>query len=183
MPLAGTVLRELAGRGDVEVHCILSAAARTVIAAECDETPEELLACAHHVHDPEDLAAGPASGSWWHDRRCSGMLVVPCSMGTVGALASGATRTLLHRAADVALKESFPLVLVVRESPLSEIHLRNLLRLRKAGAVVMPFSPGFYLRPKTLEDMLRQTCARILDQFGLEHDVRGWDASPRTVTV
>ena len=102
------------------------------------------------------------------------MLVVPCSMGTLGALASGATRNLLQRAADAALKESLRLVLVTRESPLSAIHLHNMLALREAGAVIMPFSPGFYLRPQSLDAMLDQFCGRILDQAGIAHDLGRW---------
>ena len=95
------------------------------------------------------------------------MLVVPCSMSTLGALASGATRNLLPRAGDVALKEGLRLVLVTRESPLSSVHLRNMLTLREAGAVIMPFSPGFYLRPQSLEDLLLQTSGRLFDQLCL----------------
>lgn len=102
------------------------------------------------------------------------MLVVPCSMGTLGALASGATRNLLQRAGDVALKEGLRLVLVTRESPLSAVHLRNMLTLREAGAVIMPFSPGFYLRPQSLEDLLLQTSGRIFDQLGLAHSLGRW---------
>ena len=102
------------------------------------------------------------------------MLVAPCSMGTLGALASGATRNLLQRAADVALKERLTLVLVTRESPLSAVHLRNMLTLQEAGAVIMPFSPGFYLRPQTLDELLRQSCGRIFDQLGLPHRLGRW---------
>lgn len=102
------------------------------------------------------------------------MLILPCSMGTLGALASGATRNLVHRAGDVVLKEGLRLVLVTRESPLSSVHLRNMLALREAGAVIMPFSPGFYLRPQSLEDMLLQTSGRIFDQLGLAHSQDRW---------
>jgi flavin prenyltransferase len=99
---------------------------------------------------------------------------VPCSMGTVGAIASGATRNLVHRTADVALKERLPLVLVTRESPLSAIHLRNMLALREAGAVVMPFSPCFYLRPASVDDLLEQFCGRLFDRVGLAHPLARW---------
>lgn len=102
------------------------------------------------------------------------MLLVPCSMATLGAVVSGATHNLVQRAADVALKESLPLVLVTRESPLSAVHLRNMLALREAGAVIMPFSPGFYLRPQSLDAMLVQTCGRILDQIHLPHRLERW---------
>ena len=92
----------------------------------------------------------------------------------LGAIASGATRNLVHRAADVALKERLPLVLVTRESPLSAIHLRNMLALREAGAVVMPVSPCFYLRPSGVDDLLEQFCGRIFDQVGLAHNLARW---------
>lgn len=175
MPLALRLLGHLSAMPEVELSCIVSDGAAAVLAAECGCGPEALTRHARHVYPANDLGAGPASGSWWHgEGGPPAMLVVPCSMGTLGALASGATRNLLHRAADVALKESLRLVLVTRESPLSAIHLRNMLGLREAGAVIMPFSPGFYLRPQSLESMLDHFCGRILDQAGLSHDLGRW---------
>ena len=175
MPLALCLMRLLASMPEVRTHCVVSEGARAVLRAECGAEADILTALAHTVYAAEDLGAGPASGSWW--RRGSepaAMLLVPCSMGTAGAIASGATRNLVHRAADVALKERLPLVLVTRESPLSAIHLRNMLTLREAGAVVMPFSPCFYLRPSDIDAMLEQFCGRILDQVGLKHDLARW---------
>ena len=175
MPLAVSLMRLLAAMPQVRTHCVVSDGARAVLKAECGTDAHVLTSLAHTVYGADDLGAGPASGSWW--RRGSepaAMLVVPCSMGTVGAIASGATRNLVHRAADVALKERLPLVLVTRESPLSAIHLRNMLTLREAGAVVMPFSPCFYLRPSDIEAMLEQFCGRILDQVGLKHNLARW---------
>lgn len=175
MPLALRLLRHLAAMPQVELHCVISDGARRVLAEECGIKPDALASYARHVHAADDLGAGPASGSWWHDGDAEGvMLVVPCSMGTLGALASGATRNLLHRAADVALKEGLRLVLVTRESPLSAIHLRNMLCLREAGAVIMPLSPGFYLRPQSIESMLDHFCGRILDQARLPNDLGRW---------
>ncbi len=174
MPLAVCVLRELAAMPEVRVHCIISRGARAVLQAECGAGPELLAAYADHLYEPDDLAAGPASGSWWHGKRPAAMLILPCSMGTLGALASGATRNLVQRAGDVVLKEGLRLVLVTRESPLSAVHLRNMLALREAGAVIMPFSPGFYLRPQSLEDILLQTSGRIFDQLGLDHNQKRW---------
>lgn len=95
-------------------------------------------------------------------------------MNTLGALASGIAANLVQRAADVALKEGCRLVLVTRESPLSLVHLRNMLALREAGAIIMPFSPGFYFKPSTLDDMLNQFCWRILDQLGINHNGKKW---------
>ncbi|MDE5878741.1 MAG: UbiX family flavin prenyltransferase [Desulfovibrio sp.] len=175
MPLALRLLGHLSAMPAVELSCIVSDGAAAVLAAECGATPAALTSYARHVYPADDLGAGPASGSWWHGGDApAAMLVVPCSMGTLGALASGATRTLLQRAGDVALKEGLRLVLVTRESPLSAIHLRNMLALREAGAVIMPFSPGFYLRPRSLEAMLDQFCGRILDQAGLAHALGRW---------
>lgn len=175
MPLALCLLRQLAAISDVRIHCVVSEGARAVLRAECNAGPELLTTLAHEVYAPDDLGAGPASGSWWRRGDKPGaMLLVPCSMGTVGALASGATRNLVHRAADVALKERLPLVLATRESPLSRIHLRNLLTLCEAGAVIMPFSPCFYLHPQTIDAMLAQVCGRMLDQVGLAHGQPRW---------
>jgi 4-hydroxy-3-polyprenylbenzoate decarboxylase len=112
-----------------------------------------------------NLAAKPASGS----AKQAGMIVVPCSMGTLGAIASGAGTNLIHRAADVCLKERRRLVLVPRETPFNAIHLENMLRLTHAGASILPASPGFYHRPKTIDDLVEHLCFRILDQFDIPH--------------
>ena len=113
----------------------------------------------------DNLAAKPSSGS----NKQAGMIIVPCSMGTMGAIASGAGTNLIHRAADVCLKEGRKLVLVPRETPYNEIHLENMLRLTHAGARILPASPGFYHRPKTIEDLVEHLCFRILDQFDIPH--------------
>jgi 4-hydroxy-3-polyprenylbenzoate decarboxylase len=113
----------------------------------------------------DNLAAKPSSGS----NKQAGMIIVPCSMGTLGAIASGAGTNLIHRAADVCLKESRRLVLVPRETPYNAIHLENMLRLSRAGAVIMPASPGFYHRPKSIDELIEHLCVRILDQFDIPH--------------
>ena len=184
MPLALCLLRILATMPDVKTHCVVSHGARAVLRSECGVGPEAVTALAHAAYEPDDLGAGPSSGSWWRQGdQPAAMLLAPCSMGTLGALASGATRNLVQRAADVALKESLPLVLVTRESPLSAIHLRNMLTLREAGAVIMPFSPGFYLRPQSLDDMLVQTCGRILDQIHVPHHFARWAGTPQSEDI
>jgi 4-hydroxy-3-polyprenylbenzoate decarboxylase len=116
------------------------------------------------TYDDADRGAGPASGS----AKSSGMVVCPCSMGTLASIAAGVSRSLVERAADVTLKERRPLILVPRETPLSAIHLENMLRLTYAGAVVMPAAPGFYHRPKSIDDLVDFVVARILDQLGVE---------------
>lgn len=116
----------------------------------------------------DNLAAKPSSGS----NKQAGMIVVPCSMGTLGAIASGAGTNLIHRAADVCLKEGRKLVLVPRETPYNAIHLENMLRLSHAGARIMPASPGFYHRPQTIDELVEHLCFRILDQFDIPHSKR-----------
>ncbi|MFL5579738.1 MAG: UbiX family flavin prenyltransferase [Gemmatimonadaceae bacterium] len=123
------------------------------------------------VFDDGDRGAAPASGS----ARNAGMVVCPCSMGTLSAIAQGSSRSLVERAADVALKERRRLVLVTRETPLSEVHLDNMARVTRAGAVVMPAAPGFYHRPRGIADLVDFIVARVLDHLGLEHGVgRRW---------
>jgi 4-hydroxy-3-polyprenylbenzoate decarboxylase len=124
-----------------------------------------------HVYEDADRGAAPASGS----ARNAGMVICPCSMGTLSAISVGASRSLVERAADVMLKERRTLVLVPRETPLSAIHLQNMLRLARAGAVVMPASPGFYHRPERIDDLVDFIVARVLDHLGVEHSLaRRW---------
>lgn len=113
----------------------------------------------------ENFAAKPSSGS----NKQAGMIIVPCSMGTLGAIASGAGTNLIHRAADVCLKERRKLVLVPRETPYNSIHLENMLRLSRAGAQILPASPGFYHRPNSINELVEHLCFRILDQFDIPH--------------
>ena len=127
------------------------------------------------LFDSEDRGAAPASGS----ARTRGMVICPCSMGTLAALAAGTSRSLVERAGDVTLKERRPLVLVARETPLSAIHLENMLRLTRAGAVVMPAAPGFYNSPRGIPDLVDFVVARVLDHLGVEHSLgKRWGAEP-----
>ncbi len=124
----------------------------------------------------EDRGAAPASGS----SVTAGMVICPCSMGTLSAISVGASRSLIERVADVTLKERRKLILVPRETPLSAIHLGNMLRLARAGAVVMPASPGFYNRPVKIEDAVDFIVARILDHLEIEHQLgRRWEGNNR----
>jgi 4-hydroxy-3-polyprenylbenzoate decarboxylase len=127
------------------------------------------------VYDDKDRGAAPASGS----ALTAGMVVCPCSMGTLSAIAMGSSRSLVERAADVTLKERRPLVLVPRETPYSAIHLENMLTVTRAGAVVLPASPGFYHRPRTIDDLVSFIAARVLDHLGVDHAVAPrWGAEP-----
>jgi flavin prenyltransferase len=119
------------------------------------------------VYDDRDRGAAPASGS----ALSAGMVICPCSMGTMSAIAVGASRSLVERAADVTLKERRRLILVPRESPYSAIHLENMLSLTRAGAVVLPASPGFYHRPRTIAHLVDFVVARVLDQLGVEQSM------------
>lgn len=123
-------------------------------------------------YDNNDRGAPPASGS----ALSAGMVICPCSMGTLSAISVGASRSLIERAADVALKERRKLVLVPRETPLSAIHLQNMLRLARAGAVVLPATPAFYHQPREIGDLVDFVVARVLDQLGIEHKLgKRWD--------
>jgi 4-hydroxy-3-polyprenylbenzoate decarboxylase len=123
------------------------------------------------LYDDADRGAAPASGS----ARNAGMVICPCSMGTLSAVSVGASRSLVERSADVMLKERRPLILVPRETPLSAIHLQNMLRLTRAGAVILPAAPGFYNRPQTIQELVDFIVARVLDQLGVEHTLsRRW---------
>jgi 4-hydroxy-3-polyprenylbenzoate decarboxylase len=148
----------------VETHLIMSKTAEITLAHETDFKVRQVQALADHVHAVTNLAAPPSSGSF----RTVGMVIAPCSMRSLGELASGVTTSLLTRAADVALKERRRLVLLTRETPLHSVHLRNMLTLSDMGAVIAPAMPAFYSRPQTLDDVIDHTVARVLDLFGLD---------------
>jgi len=122
------------------------------------------------LYQPGDRGGTPASGS----APSRGMVICPCSMGTLAAIAAGTSRSLIERAADVALKERRPLILVPRETPLSPIHLENMLRVTRAGATVMPASPGFYHRPSSIDDLVDFIVARIMDHLGVPFASNRW---------
>jgi flavin prenyltransferase len=173
-PYAARLLDGLTAAG-CEVGVSASAAGVEVLATELYGDPDlprsdvlERFAGARDgvtVYEPNDYRAPYASGS----ARVDGYVVCPCSMATVGTLAAGAIDNLVHRAASVALKEGRRLVLMPRETPLSAIHLEGLLRLRRAGAVVLFLAPGFYHRPETIQDLVDFVVARALDQLGIEN--------------
>lgn len=164
---AASLVNALGGRNDIELHVIISDAAKKVLTLETDFSLDALTHGATAVHAADDIAAPPASGSWRH----SGMIICPCSMATLSAVATGFGHTLIHRAADVTLKERKKLILVPREAPYSTIHLENMLTVAKAGAVIVPASPGFYHRPVTIEDMANHLAGRILDQLDIPHEL------------
>lgn len=157
--------------GNAETHLIISRQGRELIEQETDVPVDEVIRKATFCYADDDFAAPVASGSF----RFDGMAVVPCSMKTLAGIANGYGDTLIGRAAEVTLKEGRRLVLVPREMPLSLIDLENMVKAKQAGAVVMPASPGFYNRPKTIDDLLDNVASRVLDQLGVENDlVQRW---------
>lgn len=159
------LLQALRDTGGVETHLVMSRWARTTLRLETPYAPADVIALADFSWGPGEQAAPISSGSF----RADGMIIAPCSMKTVAAVRTGYTEGLIGRAADVTLKERRRLVLLARESPLSEIHLENLLALSRMGAVVLPPVPAFYNRPETIDDIVDHVVARTLDQFGLEY--------------
>jgi 4-hydroxy-3-polyprenylbenzoate decarboxylase len=151
---------------DVETHLVASKWARVTIEHETDFSFAEVKELADVVHSENDQAAAISSGSFI----THGMVIAPCSTKTLAAIANGFAYNLVCRAADVILKERRKLVLVVRETPLHAIHLRNMLTLTELGAVVAPPVPGFYSVPKTIDDIVDQTILRVLDQLGVNLD-------------
>lgn len=161
------LLEYLSTRADLPVHLIMTEAARKTVELELKRDPAELEALADVAYDPKDLAAAPSSGSF----KTRGMLVLPCSMASLAKIAHGLGDNLLCRAADVTLKENRTLVLAPRETPLSRIHLRNLNLAAEAGALICPPMPAFYHQPTSLEQMVDQSLGKMLDLFGIEHQL------------
>jgi 4-hydroxy-3-polyprenylbenzoate decarboxylase len=166
-PYGIRALEALAKMPDLHVHLVLTPTAEKLVAYEAKADLEKVRSLAHEVHSNTDFFAPIASGS----HRFVGMLVCPASMKHVGLMAAGIGLDLVSRTADVCLKERRPLVLVPRETPLSTIHLRNLLTLSEAGARIVPAMPGFYVHPKTIDDMVAHVAGKALDALGLEHDL------------
>lgn len=148
----------------VEVHLIISEWAVYNLHYETDKSLEEIKSLANVTYGNKEMDAPVSSGSFITD----GMIIVPCSMKSLSAIAHGYSDSLLVRAADVMLKERRKLILVPRETPLSRVHLNNMLLADQAGAVIMPPIPAFYNRPQTIDDIINHTVSRILDHFGLD---------------
>jgi flavin prenyltransferase len=163
-PVYGVRLLEaLREHTDFELHLILSKGAAATIEYELDRSPDSVAELAHVVHDERNLAASLASGTFV----TRGMIVAPCSVKTLSGIATSFNDNLIVRAADVCLKERRPLVLVVRETPLHAGHLRLMTEVTEAGAVVLPPVPGFYTKPKTIEELVDHTVIKALDQLGI----------------
>jgi 4-hydroxy-3-polyprenylbenzoate decarboxylase len=151
-------------KNNIETHLVITEAAKKVAKHETGSI-EILESLSNYIYSPEDLEAPIASGSFNVD----GMVIVPCSMKTIGALANGYANNLVIRAADVNLKEKKPVILVPRETPLHSIHLDNMSKLSKIGAVILPAMPGFYHNPKKIDDLVEFITKKILDQLRIEN--------------
>lgn len=161
-------LRALREMPDIETHLVLSEGAHLSIKHEAPEWPiSEIEALADVVHDPRNMAATVSSGSF----KTEGMVVVPCSMKTLAAIAHSYSDNLIARAADVVLKERRRLVVVPRETPLHRGHLANMLAVTDMGAVVLPPMPGFYSKPKSIDDIVNHTVGKILDALGIDNEL------------
>jgi len=168
----GVRLLEALRKANVETHLVMSKWAARTLAHETSYTLEAVQALANHTYQPGNQGAAISSGSFL----TRGMIVAPCSMRTLAAIATGQGDNLLHRAADVILKERRKLVLLVRESPLNDIHLENMLKLSRMGVVILPPVPAFYNHPNTLDDTINHIVMRALDQFEIQVDAaRRWD--------
>jgi 4-hydroxy-3-polyprenylbenzoate decarboxylase len=173
------LLQVLKQTPSIETHLVITQAAGQTIALETDFQPRQVAALADFTYKINDIAASMASGSF----RFESMIVVPCSMKSVAAIATGYGDNLLTRAADVALKERRRLIVAPRETPLHLGHLRNLTQLAEMGAIVAPLMPGFYSRPETIGDLVDHSVARLLDLLDVEPPdglIKRWEGPPRS---
>ena len=152
---------------NIETYLIISEWAKKNIEIETDKTLEYVKSLSSVNYDNFRLDASVSSGSFLHD----GMVIVPCSMKSLSSIANGYDDTLISRAASVTLKESRRLVIVPRETPLSRIHLENMIKLQQAGAIILPAMPGFYHKPSTIEEIVDHLVGKILDQLNIKHDL------------
>lgn len=165
------LLEALRGCSGFEVHLVLSNWAEKTIALETGYTVQEVISLADCQHDLNDVGASIASGSF----KTAGMVIIPCSMKTLAGIAHGFAGNLIIRAADVMLKERKKLILVPRETPLSVIHLENMLTVTRAGGCLIPPMPAFYNHPATIDDLVNHLVGRVMDQLGIPNDlVRRW---------
>ena len=155
---------------NIETGLIISKAAEQVLLSESNKKITDLQQLATIYYDVNDLTAPPASGSY----KIESMIIVPCTMKTLAAIANGYSDNLITRAADITIKEKRRLILVVRESPLSPIHLENMLKLARLGVIIAPPVPSYYIMPESVEELIDHTVGRILDQIGIESEIKRW---------
>jgi len=170
--IAIKLLEILKERG-IDRELIISEIAEKVIELESDYKISEIRNLAYKNYDFDDLTAAPSSGSYKIEK----MIVVPCTMKTLSAIANGYADNLITRAADVMIKEQRKLVLIVRESPFSAIHLENMLKLARLGVVIAPPVPSYYIKPKSVDELIDFTVGRILDQLGIDSGIKRWGSN------
>lgn len=163
----GIRLLEVMKEIGINTHLVISRWAKKTIELETSYNLGDIYNLATHHYEEDNQAAALASGSFKHQ----GMVIIPCSMRTLGAIANGFASNLVQRSADVTLKEQRKLILAVRETPLNAIHLENMLKLSRLGAVIMPPVPAFYQKPQTISDIVDHFVGRVLDQLGVEHQL------------
>ncbi|MCK4370026.1 MAG: UbiX family flavin prenyltransferase [Candidatus Lokiarchaeota archaeon] len=166
-------LLEILKEKDVETELIISKNAEKIISVETDYKISEVRKLADKNYDVNDLLAPPASGSY----KLDSMIIIPCSMKSLSAIANGYANNLITRAADVTIKEKRKLILVVRETPFSAIHLENMLKLAKLGVIIFPPIPSYYIKPENIDELIEFTIGRILDQIGIESNIKRWGNS------
>jgi len=167
--LAVILLRQLKKKG-LKTELIITKVAEKIISIETDYKLDDIIELSDKYYDVDDLTAGPASGSYKNNI----MVIIPCSMKTLAAIANGYADNLITRAADVIIKERRKLILVVRESPFSAIHLENMLKLSRLGVIIAPPIPSYYIKPKSIKDLNEYFVGRILDHIGVESDIKRW---------
>lgn len=163
----GVRILEVLKQLNIQTHLVITEWAKKCLAMETDYKLDYLKSLSAEYSDDSNLASGISSGTFKHN----GMIVIPCSMKTLSGIANGYDETLVARAAGVTLKESRRLVLVTRETPLTAINLENMLKLARLGVVILPPVPGFYTKPKSIEQIIDHTVGKCLDQFDIEHDL------------
>ncbi|MFW9882452.1 MAG: UbiX family flavin prenyltransferase [Candidatus Thorarchaeota archaeon] len=158
------------GKKKIEIELIISKIAEKIIDIETEYKASDIRKMSGKNYDVDNLLSPPASGSYEID--C--MVIIPCSMKTLSAIANGYASNLISRAADVMIKENRKLLLVVRETPFSAIHLENMLKLARLGVIICPPIPSYYIKPKNVEELIEHTIGRILDQIGIESNIKRW---------
>jgi len=167
--LAVILLRQLKKKG-LKTELIITKVAEKIISIETDYKLNDIIELSDKYYDVDDLTAGPASGSYKNNI----MVIIPCSMKTLAAIANGYADNLITRAADVIIKECRKLILVVRESPFSAIHLENMLKLSRLGVIIAPPIPSYYMKPKSIREINEYFVGRILDHIGVDSDIKRW---------
>lgn len=163
----GVRMLEILKQCNVSTHLIMTEWAKKCLVLETDYDLQYVRSLAENYSDDSNMAASVSSGT----HKTDGMIVIPCTMKTLSSIANGYEETLVARAAGVTIKESRKLVLVPRETPLTSIHLENMLKLARTGAVILPAMPGFYNRPKSIDEILNHVIGKCLDQFGIDHQL------------